>query len=103
MSRGNGAPRPGYPGIYSGDFDAASAAVAVGTVDSGDETLMYEIGWQYTHNGYGGFAEPGGPVRSGISLLRLRRHGFVSYQASREEVRAVTFSFLCNYLRNTGL
>eukprot|EP01052_Picozoa_sp_SAG31_P001853 SAG31_NODE_62_length_28678_cov_21.548270_24_plen_111_part_00 len=49
------------------DFDAASAAVAVGTVDSGDETLMYEIGWQYTHNGYGGFAELGGPVRSGIS------------------------------------
>ena len=78
VARGNGQPRPGHPGIYSGDHDAASTSVAVGTVDKGDATYMYEIGWQYTHGGYDDFNQPGGPVLSGISLLRLRRHGFVS-------------------------
>ena len=103
VPRGNGHPRPGFPGIYSGDFDAASTAVAVGTIDSGDETLMYEIGWQYTHGGYDGFAEPpeipGGPVQSGISLLRLRRHGFVSYRAADGQGQLVTKPLLlpgCN-------
>lgn len=78
VARGNGQPRPGHPGIYSGDHDAASTSVAVGTVDKGDATYMYEIGWQYTHGGYDDFNQPGGPVLSGISLLRLRRHGFMS-------------------------
>ena len=86
VARGSGRSRPGTPGVWKGDFDAASTAVAVGTIDSGDETLMYEIGWQYTHGGYAGFApQPGGPVLSGIRLLRLRRHGFVSLRAEGED------------------
>lgn len=85
VARGSGRPRPGTPGVWKGDFDAASTAVAVGTVDSDDETFMYEVGWQYTHGGYVGFTpQPSGPVLSGIRLLRLRRHGFVSLRASGE-------------------
>lgn len=60
---------------------------------------MYEIGWQYTHGGYDGFAQPGGPVQSGISLLRLRRHGFVSYHAADGQGQLITKPLLlpsCN-------
>ena len=49
-------------------------AVAVGTVDRGAETLMYEVGWQYTHGGYDGFAQPGGPVWPGV-ILSFDRNG----------------------------
>ena len=44
------------------------------TVDRGAETLMYEVGWQYTHGGYDGFAQPGGPVWPGV-ILSFDRNG----------------------------
>ena len=39
---------------------------------------MIGQGDQYTHGGYFNFIEPGGPVLSGLQILTMRRHGFVS-------------------------
>ena len=88
LPRGMGQPRTGCPtesgavgvcrGVWEGAHDAGSTNIAVGTMDRGDETLMVGGGYQYTHGGWVKFREPGGPVRSGLQLLTLRRHGFVS-------------------------
>jgi hypothetical protein len=88
LPRGMGQPRTGCPtesgavgvcrGVWEGAHDAGSTNIAVGTMDRGDETLMVGGGYQYTHGGWVKFREPGGPVRSGLQLLMLRRHGFVS-------------------------
>ena len=46
VPRGIGHPRVGYPGVFEGEFDAASTTVATGSYDVGDETVMVESGWQ---------------------------------------------------------
>jgi hypothetical protein len=66
VARGSGRHRPGTPGVWKGEFDAASTAVAVGTVDSGDETLMYEIGWQCE------YSQPPHPALMTLSLTISR-------------------------------
>ena len=55
VPRGQGQPRPGYPGIYEGEFDAAIAGLAWGFVDKRERTMMYELGTQYSHGGYIGW------------------------------------------------
>ena len=76
--------------VWDGAFDSASTNVAVGHYDVGDVTVMMEGGWQYTHGGIDYALDPatapnrhpgvlaGGPVLSGLQVLTLRRHGFIS-------------------------
>jgi hypothetical protein len=88
LPRGVGEPRTGCltesgmagvcRGVWEGAFDAGSTNIAVGTMDRGDTTLMMGAGYQYTHGGWVKFTEPGAPVASGIQILTLRKHGFVS-------------------------
>ena len=89
LPRGPGRPRTGCstggapslcPGVWEGAFDAGSTAMAVGIMDRGqEETLMIGAGYQYTHGGYINFTQPDGhPVLSGLQVLTMRRHGFVS-------------------------
>ena len=91
LPRGPGRPRRGCAsepgraggdvcsGVWEGAFDAGSTNVAVGIMDRGtEETIMIGAGNQYTHGGYFNFTEPGGPVLSGLQILTMRRHGFVS-------------------------
>jgi hypothetical protein len=90
LPRGPGKPRTGCAaeqgragavcsGVWEGSFDAGSTNMAVGIMDRGtEETIMIGEGHQYTHGGYVNFSEPGGPVLSGVQILTMRRHGFVS-------------------------
>ena len=49
-----------------------------------EETIMLGQGDQYTHGGYVNFTEPGGaPLLSGLQILTMRRHGFVSLRPQR--------------------
>jgi hypothetical protein len=103
VPRGRGKPRtdphfPGqYTGVFDGEFDSASTTVAVGHYEVGDMSVMMEGGWQYTHGGIdfavdaatapnrhpphtGGLS--GGPVLSGLQLLTMGRHRFVSLHSS---------------------
>ena len=103
VPRGRGKPRtdpqfPGeYTGVFDGEFDSASTTVAVGHYEVGDTSVMMEGGWQYTHGGIdfavaastapnhhpphtGGLS--GGPVLSGLQLLTMGRHRFVSLHSS---------------------
>jgi hypothetical protein len=96
IPRGQGKPRidprtpEKYWGVWDGDFDSASTTIAVGYYELGDEVVMMEAGWQYTHGGIDYGVSPstapnhhpgilsGGPVLSGLQLLTLRKHGYVS-------------------------
>ena len=91
LPRGPGRPRRGCAsepgraggdvcsGVWEGAFDSGSTNIAVGIMDRGtEETIMIGEGNQYTHGGYFNFTEPGGPVLSGLQILTMRRHGFVS-------------------------
>jgi hypothetical protein len=92
LPRGPGRPRRGCAaepgraggdvcaGVWEGAFDAGSTNMAVGIMDRGEEeTLMIGEGHQYTHGGYIDFTQPGGrAVQSGLQVLTMRRHGFVS-------------------------
>ena len=100
VPRGRGKPRADplkegrYFGVWDGEFDSASTTVAVGTYEVGDMTVMMEAGWQYTHGGIDYALSPstapnhhpgmlpGGPVLSGLQLLTMRKHGFVSLRSS---------------------
>ena len=94
VPRGVGRHREGYVGVYEGDFDAGSTTVAVGSYVVGNQQIMVQSGWQYTHAGIddGLFPElapnlapgqiPGGPVLSGLQLLTSRRNGFVALRTS---------------------
>ena len=79
--------------------DSASTTIAVGTYEvddpwRGNLTVLMEGGWQYTHGGIDYAISPstapnhhpgrleGGPVLSGLQLLTLGRHRFVSLRSS---------------------
>jgi|EP01046_Picozoa_sp_COSAG06_P004913 hypothetical protein len=47
---------------------------------------MLGYGSQYTHGGYVGWLAPGGPVRSGLQLLELRKDGFGSLSSPNSTV-----------------
>ena len=99
LSRGPGKPRTACAaeqgraggavcsGVWEGDWDSGSTNMAVGTMDRGtEETIMLGQGMQYTHGGYINFTEPGGaPVLSGLQILTMRRHGFVSLRPRRDD------------------
>ena len=98
LPRGPGRPRTGCAaeqgraggavcsGVWEGAFDAGSTNMAVGIMDRGtEETIMLGQGDQYTHGGYVNFTEPGGaPILSGLQILTMRRHGFVSLRPKRD-------------------
>ena len=67
-------------GTYAGSFDAGGTALAAGILDINDEeTVMLAWGSQTTHN----TGSLNGTVRSGLQVMRTRRHGFVSMHPTR--------------------
>lgn len=78
VPRGVGKHRPNHTGIFEGEFDAASTAVARGIFEVDDKLVLLGYGSQYTHGGYVGFQRPGGAVLTGLQRLELRKDGFGS-------------------------
>eukprot|EP00039_Didymoeca_costata_P014727 m.240982 g.240982 ORF g.240982 m.240982 type:complete len:608 (+) comp16083_c2_seq4:85-1908(+) len=91
-ARGMGHNRKNNTGIFEGDFNAASTAVARGMVHLDEKTLMFGFGSQYTHGGYVGFSHQGGPLLSGLQTLELRKHGFVSVSTSKSNIKGTIMS-----------
>jgi hypothetical protein len=89
LPRGIGQARPNYVGIFEGEFDAAATAVARGVFEVGDKVVLIGYGSQYTHGGYSGFKQPGGPVMSGLQRLEIRKDGFGSLSSVNSTVLAV--------------
>ena len=88
LPRGAGVHRPNHTGIFAGEFDAAATAVARGVFELGDKVILLGYGSQYTHGGYVGFQQPGGPVLSGLQRLELRKDGFGSLSSPNSTVVA---------------
>ena len=81
VERGLGRHRPNNTGVFDGALDAARSIVMAGQLETPDETWLYETGSQITHQGivpHSWTPVAGGPWRSGVLRLRLRKNGWVS-------------------------